>query len=91
MSDGTVQLNVALVAPVAGSAAHVRSASDIVPSLLKSIHPHNFAVRATPVIETGRLYVLPASDTVSAPNDDTPSSVAGIAAPARTASAFVVP
>ena len=91
ISAGTVQLNVALVAPVVGFVAHVRSASDITPSRLKSIQPHNRAVRSTPTIETGRLYVLPISATPSAPKDDTPSSVAGIAAPALTASALVVP
>ena len=91
MSDGTVQLKVALVSPAAGFVAHVRSASDIVPSLLKSIHPHNRAVRSTPDRETGRLYVVPTSPSPSAAKADTPSSLAGIAVPFVTASAFVVP
>ena len=81
----------ALVAPVVGFEAHVRSASDIVPSRLKSIHPHNRAVRSTPDKETGRLYVVPASPSPIAGTDEIPSSFTGIADPYETASAFVVP
>ena len=91
MSDGTVQFKVALVAPAAGFVAHVRSARDIVPSLLKSIHPHNRAVRSTPDNATVKLYGWPASVTLSAPKDATPSSLAGIDDPYETASALVVP
>ncbi|CAB4611245.1 unannotated protein [freshwater metagenome] len=78
MSAGTVQFNVALVAPAAGFVAHDRSARDSTPSLLKSIHPHSRAVRSTPDNETGTLYVLPISDTPTAAKEDTPSSLAGM-------------
>ena len=91
MSDGTVQSKVALVAPATGFVAHVRSASDIVPSLLKSIQPHKRAVLSTPDKATVKLYGWPASVTLSAPNDEIPSSLAGIVEPKETASAFVVP
>ena len=91
MFAGTVQLKLPDVAPTVGFAAHARSGYDIAPSRLKSIHPHKKAVSSTFDSATVTLYVLPTLATLKLFQDATPSSVAGIAAPAATASAFVVP
>ena len=84
------------VAPETGSVAHARSLYPNTSSLLKSIHPHKFAVEVTPPNATVVEYVEPAAPKLMVGDDDhaaTPSSAFAFPASEAqraTASAFVV-